>query len=94
MLGVEMLKGDNQYFCETCEAKVDATRGMMLGHVPPILTLALNRFSFDWATGQRKKITSNFQFPLELCMNPYVDNRTESLDYELFAVIIHRGSAH
>jgi ubiquitin carboxyl-terminal hydrolase 40 len=67
---------------------------MVLGHAPPILTFALNRFKFDMYTGERKKIFDNFQFPLELNLDEFVANRVESLDYELFAVIIHRGSAH
>ncbi len=42
----ELLCGDNQYFCERCAAKVDATRQMRLRALPPYLCLSLQRFVF------------------------------------------------
>lgn len=42
----ELLCGDNQYFCERCDAKVDATRQMRLRSLPPYLCLSLQRFVF------------------------------------------------
>ena len=40
--------------------------------------------------------TSKFKFPLELDMAPYCDSslRPEEAHYELFSVVIHRGSTH
>ena len=52
---------------------------------------SLNRFEYDYVTFERMKITQNFEFDLELDMSKYVEN---SGIYELFAVIIHGGSAH
>ncbi len=43
----EKLEGDNQYFCEGCDAKRDATRCVRLLQLPPVLNLQLNRFIFD-----------------------------------------------
>ena len=35
----ERLTGDNQYFCERCNAKVDAERGVALSKVPYLLAV-------------------------------------------------------
>lgn len=86
----EDLTGDNKYFCELCQMKTDAKRGMQLKQLPPILTFSLARFEFDWAREQRKKITSKYHYPLELDLHEFVPG---SPKYELFAVIIHGGSA-
>ena len=87
----DMLDGNNQYFCEVCGVKVDALRFTRIKTVPPLLTFALNRFEYDMQTYERVKITQNFEFPLEVDMSKYVENAGI---YELFAVIIHGGSAH
>ena len=46
-LEVEHLTGDNQYACEHCGRKVDATRQLRLRTLPPYLCLSLKRFVFD-----------------------------------------------
>ena len=46
----EVLSGDNAYFCEVCQTKVDAEKGIKLVSGPPILTIVLNRFTLDYAT--------------------------------------------
>ena len=43
----ERLSGDNQYFCEGCRCKQDATRCVRLLNLPKVLNLQLNRFIFD-----------------------------------------------
>ena len=47
MLAPEELCGDNQYFCEYCNKKADATRQLCLQQLPPYLCLSLQRFVFD-----------------------------------------------
>jgi uncharacterized UBP type Zn finger protein len=39
----EELSGDNQWCCDTCGHKVDASKGMGLASLPPILTIHLKR---------------------------------------------------
>ena len=46
----EVLEGDNQYNCEECASKQDAEKGIKLVAGPPILTIALNRFTLDYTT--------------------------------------------
>lgn len=45
-LSVEELKGDNQYFCESCKTRVDATRSIKLHTLPPVLNFQLKRYVF------------------------------------------------
>ena len=47
MLRAEELSGDNQYHCDFCGKKVDATRQLCLRQLPPFLCLSLQRFVFD-----------------------------------------------
>ena len=44
----EVLEGSNQYMCQQCNEKRDAEKGIKLTHGPPILTIALNRFTLDY----------------------------------------------
>ena len=54
MLCTEELSGDNQYHCDFCGKKVDATRQLCLRQLPPYLCLSLKRFVFDM------KVTAHF----------------------------------
>ena len=47
MLSAEELSGDNQYHCDFCGKKVDATRQLCLRQLPPYLCFSLQRFVFD-----------------------------------------------
>ena len=67
MLCKEELSGDNQYHCDFCGKKVDATRQLCLRQLPPYLCMSLQRFVFDM------KVTTDFilslynSFPSLLC---------------------------
>jgi len=63
---VERLEGDNQYFCEKCNEKVDAVKGHRLVLPPRVLALHLKRFSFDWNTERRVKDCAEVEVPLSL----------------------------
>ncbi|KAL5145003.1 Ubiquitin carboxyl-terminal hydrolase 26 [Glycine soja] len=45
-LTVEELNGDNQYFCESCKTRVDATRSIKLCTLPKVLNFQLKRYVF------------------------------------------------
>lgn len=45
-LSVEKLHGDNQYFCESCKTRVDATRSIKLRTLPTVLNFQLKRCVF------------------------------------------------
>ena len=44
---MELLEHPNQYRCDTCDALVDAHKGVKLRRLPPILTVGLNRFRYQ-----------------------------------------------
>ena len=45
-LSVEELHGDNQYFCESCKTRVNATRSIKLRTLPCVLNFQLKRCVF------------------------------------------------
>eukprot|EP00798_Chlamydomonas_sp_ICE-L_P029276 gene29276-12519_t len=71
-LETEALEGDNQYWCEFCSAKTDASRQMALRTVPPYLCLQLQRFVFDYQQMDKKKVTDKFSFPLDLDLKQFL----------------------
>ncbi|XAR57648.1 Ubiquitinyl hydrolase 1 [Bertholletia excelsa] len=93
-LSVEKLQGDNQYYCESCAIRVDATRSIKLRSLPAVLNFQLKRCVFLPKTTTKKKITSAFCFPGELDMGYRLPELSQSeLIYDLSAVLIHKGSA-
>ncbi|XP_062518219.1 ubiquitin carboxyl-terminal hydrolase 40-like [Corticium candelabrum] len=92
---LELMEGQNQYYCDHCKKKVNATKGCRLKKLPDILSFALLRFQFDFTKGERYKETSKCTFPQELNMNPYCEEESSDKNYfELFSVVVHKGSTH
>jgi hypothetical protein len=52
--------------------QVDARRSQRFRSLPPLLTLPLCRFEYDWDRDERRKITTPFSFPLTLNLAPYM----------------------
>ncbi|KAK9104970.1 hypothetical protein Scep_021814 [Stephania cephalantha] len=93
-LSVEELCGDNQYFCESCRTRVNATRFIKLRTLPKVLNFQLKRCVFLPKTTTKKKLTSVFSFHGELDMGQRLNESSQmELVYELSAVLIHKGSA-
>ncbi|CAD8183019.1 unnamed protein product [Paramecium pentaurelia] len=67
----EKLEGNNQYFCESCQAKQDAHRGQLIYKLPSILNVHINRFAFDYIMMRREKLDDKMAFPFVLNMNNY-----------------------
>lgn len=59
----DLLEGENQYACQNCDKKVDALKGLRFTKCPKILSLGLNRFTLDYNTFQRVKVTERVSFP-------------------------------
>lgn len=68
----EVLEKDNQYFCESCNSKVDASKYIQFTKMPRILFISLSRFEYDYMTDMRKKINDKVNFPLILNFNNYM----------------------
>ncbi|XP_038044893.1 ubiquitin carboxyl-terminal hydrolase 40-like [Patiria miniata] len=93
---VERMEGRNQYHCSSCNKLVDAVKSAKLRLLPPILTVSLLRFSFDYQRCERYKEIGKYTFLKEIDMSPYTEKTEPSEDtvYELFSVLIHSGSTH
>uniref|UniRef100_A0A6N2LU60 ubiquitinyl hydrolase 1 n=1 Tax=Salix viminalis TaxID=40686 RepID=A0A6N2LU60_SALVM len=93
-LSVEQLHGENQYNCELCKSRVDATHRIRLRTLPDVLNFQLKRYEFLPKTTTRKKITSAFGFPGELDMGCRLSEPSQlEWIYDLSAVLIHKGTA-
>lgn len=74
----ETLDGNNQYFCEKCNKKCDAHKGLKFKKFPYILTLHLKRFDFDYQTLHRIKLNDKVTFPQQLNLNGFVESKGNS----------------
>ncbi|XP_046546344.1 LOW QUALITY PROTEIN: ubiquitin carboxyl-terminal hydrolase 47-like [Haliotis rubra] len=68
----EILDGSNQYFCERCNKKCNAHKGLKFVSFPYLLTLQLKRFDFDYATMHRIKLNDRMTFAEVLNLNRFV----------------------
>lgn len=66
-----MLEGDNAYYCERCDKKVDTLKRCCIKKLPNILILSLKRFEFDLETLSRYKLNSYCEFYDDLDMREY-----------------------
>ncbi|KAH9285858.1 Ubiquitin carboxyl-terminal hydrolase 40 [Echinococcus granulosus] len=90
----EMLVGENQYFCENCKSRVNATKTSKFTDLPPILTLSLSRFYFNPKTMEACKLDKMCSFPILLDMTTYLASKQAvPVTYDLFSIVIHAGAA-
>lgn len=66
-----MLEGDNAYYCDKCEKKVNTLKRICIKRLPRMLILVLKRFKFDLETMQKIKVNDYCEFPHFLNMEPY-----------------------
>uniref|UniRef100_A0A158PEI1 Ubiquitin carboxyl-terminal hydrolase 47 n=1 Tax=Angiostrongylus costaricensis TaxID=334426 RepID=A0A158PEI1_ANGCS len=79
----ELLDGSNQYFCENCNSKEDAHKGLRVTEFPYLLTIQLKRFDFDYNTMHRIKLNDRVTFPDVLDLNPFVYSpNTDAVDVD------------
>ncbi|XP_043404912.1 uncharacterized protein LOC114022685 isoform X4 [Chelonia mydas] len=89
--------GDEQFYCETCESKQDATSRCYFETLPPILVLNLKRYQFDgnWFRKLHYEVSVPFSLPVNLkeqtAENMDFPLSSQILQYELFAVCHHSG---
>uniref|UniRef100_A0A182WLG6 Ubiquitin carboxyl-terminal hydrolase 47 n=1 Tax=Anopheles minimus TaxID=112268 RepID=A0A182WLG6_9DIPT len=88
----EILNESNQYFCDTCNKKCDAHKGLKFTKFPYILTLHLKRFDFDYQSFHRIKLNDKVTFPEMLNLNHFVGS-TSSSDYKLTTSTIAAAAA-
>ncbi|XP_074518454.1 uncharacterized protein LOC141784514 [Halichoeres trimaculatus] len=76
--------GDEQMYCEHCDAKRDATFEFVIKRHPEVLTLLLKRFELDYRSMTYLKINC----PVHI---PHTIQIPENQTYELYAVVDHVG---
>ena len=76
----EILNGDNQYFAESENRKVDAIKGLKFGRLPQIMSIQLKRFVYDFSGYDvvQKKLNDVVRFPMVLDMNKYIARKKQS----------------
>lgn len=92
----EVLDADNLYFCEKCQKKVVAERGMRFLKMPKLLNVILRRFDFDYFTYQRIKVNDRVEFPHILNINNYMqgyENIQNKLSEDSSAYFLDRDIA-
>ena len=67
----EMLEGENAYYCEKCDKKIDTMKRQCIRKLPNILIVVLKRFNFNLETFQREKINEYFSYTDTLDMRDY-----------------------
>ena len=87
----EKLTGDNQYLCDQCHCKQDATRQVVFSELPPVLNLQLCRYVFDREKFVKTKLTDGVILNRTLEV-PAKDKRS-SATYILCAVMKHSGNS-
>ncbi|CAM9717071.1 unnamed protein product, partial [Scytosiphon promiscuus] len=73
----EILDGSNQYNCESCGRKQDAMTMTELVRLPPVLSLQLVRYEYDYKTMEKKKIKAAVSLPPTLDMGPRIGPQGE-----------------
>lgn len=103
----EEMSGQNRYRCPRCSDLVDATKQLKLTSLPPVLTVCMLRFKFDWNRNVRIKLKDHVEFPPVLDMSEFMDGgggegasgdgktrHGPSLVYDLLSVVIHYGNTN
>lgn len=92
----EILAGSNQWFCERCDRKVDATKRIELHELPPILVIHFKRFTYDFSTQRVKKMFANVTLPDDqltgLDLHELAGTAKKSqARYDIVAIVNHVG---
>lgn len=79
---VEKMEGDNQYFCNHCDKKVEAMKSDKVIKTPKYLHVQLKRFEKD-GRGRQSKIDDPVSIPIKLNINDH--------EYNLRGSVHHMG---
>lgn len=104
----DRLEGDNAYYCDKYDKKLDATKRCYIKKLSDVLILHLKRFEFDFTTYKKAKVNDYVEFPEYLNMKPWTkegimlkegleiepeNQHPDSFyEYELMGVLVHSGN--
>ncbi|XP_051285242.1 ubiquitin carboxyl-terminal hydrolase 47-like isoform X9 [Dicentrarchus labrax] len=80
----KIFNGDNKVHCNECNYKTEATKECEMEKYPPILTVLLKRFDFDYRRMSHFKSDCCVDVPLEL--------KRKNQTYKLYGMVKHMGS--
>jgi len=90
---IEYLRDDDKFYCDNCNSKQNAMKGIKIKHLPRILVLHQKRFKYIKQLQRYKKLMHRVVFPLEFRVESIEEDPTEQEKlYNLFAIVIHVGS--
>ena len=89
----EYLDGDNKYHCSKCNKKVQAQKKTFLKKLPKCLVIVLKRFDFDYERMIKFKNNDYYEFPMDINMKDYTENKDIDYNYNLKGFIVHKGTA-
>ena len=84
---VEKLGKGNEWNCDKCKRKVQATKQLTISTPPAALVLHMKRFSFG---GHSDKIKKHIAFPTTLHL-PVSEGNSQKVKYDLTGVVVHHG---
>eukprot|EP00730_Choanoeca_flexa_P015419 TRINITY_DN7080_c0_g1_i1.p1 TRINITY_DN7080_c0_g1~~TRINITY_DN7080_c0_g1_i1.p1 ORF type:complete len:633 (+),score=120.02 TRINITY_DN7080_c0_g1_i1:122-2020(+) len=93
----EQLVDEDQYHCDKCQGKRDATKQLRIGRIPEVLCFTLKRFK---AIGNSfVKIQTHVDFGesvdvLQYCTDDEQARLPQDASYDLMGVVIHEGSVN
>ena len=67
----DLLDGDNKYFCDKHNRKVEAQRRSYIKNLQNTMIINLKRFEYDYNTMQRKKLNDYCEFPERINFKPW-----------------------
>lgn len=67
----DMLEGENAFYCDRCDKKVDTLKRCSFKKLPNVLFIVLKRFDFDFETMRRNKLNTFFEFGDRLSMKDF-----------------------
>ena len=67
VLGEEL----SDFNCSECKQRVNITKRVCLGGLPPVVIMHLKRFELNYETFQHEKLNNRFVFPLDVNLEPY-----------------------
>ncbi|WAQ97600.1 UBP7-like protein [Mya arenaria] len=74
---------------------LEAEKGVIFKHLPPVLHLHLLRFMYDPSSDANVKINDRYEFPERLDLEPYLEKKEKTpAIYILHAVLVHSGDNH
>lgn len=89
---IEMLNGNNKFYCENCYSYQEAAKMIKLKKLPKILTFHLKRFKYSESLDRMVKLFYRVEYVKTLRIaNTTKDSEQQDKLYELYAVVLHTG---